>query len=270
MFLGKNFKFFKFIQRLLRLSRDCFTTKSFSWKLQCVSWLISRLSNLQKTCVFSFIRQMWQVFKTLLFPSLRLSRTPFNLKPFFTQTSSFSSKKSLQNHFKVCFPKIVFIFVLDYADFSLGFWKLGIFKNWVGVLSFCEDFSNFLIGLSPIWCLCICVGPLRHSKLVLRQISPCSCIAHSWNSLLHATCLTKCPSDILVLNWTQLSSNAWLLSWLIMFIMFWSMFVCFTHYVHFVPQCHAMHTLGTPHASHATFSCITCCTHLLQHRHTHA
>ena len=222
--------------------------------------------------VFSFVRQMWQVFKTLSFPLLRLSQTPFNPKPFFTQTSSFLSKNLCKITSRYVFLNIVFIFVLDYADFSLGFWKLGIFENWVRVLNFCENFSKSLIRLSPIWCLCICVGPLRHSKLVLRQISPCSCIVHSWNSLLHARCLTKCPNDILVLNWTQLSSNAWFLSWLIMFIMFWSMFACFTHYVHFAPQCHAMHTLGTPHASHAASPCITCCTHMLStdtHMHSY-
>ena len=76
--------------------------------------------------------------------------------------------------------------------------------------NFCEKFSKSLIVLSPICCLCICVGPLWHSKHVLRQFSPCSCIVHSWNSLLHAKCLTECSSDILVLNWSQLSSNAWI------------------------------------------------------------
>ena len=54
-FLGKNWNFFNFIQRLSRLSCDCFVTKHFSWKLQCVSRLILRLPNLRKTCIFSFI-----------------------------------------------------------------------------------------------------------------------------------------------------------------------------------------------------------------------
>ena len=54
MFLGKNWKFFKFIQRLSRL----FHTKSFPQKLQCVSQLILRLSNPRKMRVFSFVRQM--------------------------------------------------------------------------------------------------------------------------------------------------------------------------------------------------------------------
>ena len=129
---------------------------------------------------------------------------------------------------------------------------------------------KILIGLCFIWYVCSCVGPLWQFMLVLRHFFSCSCIVHSWNSLLHARCLTECLSDILVLNWTQLSSNAWFLSWLIMFIMFWLVFVCFTHYFHFMPQCHAMHTLGTPHASHAASPCITCCTHMHQHGHKHA
>ena len=36
-FLGKNWKIFNFIQRLSRLSHDCFVTKGFSRKLLCVS-----------------------------------------------------------------------------------------------------------------------------------------------------------------------------------------------------------------------------------------
>ena len=145
--------------------------------------------------------------------------------------------------------------VLKTEDFQ----KLG----WVS--NFCEKFFNSLIWLSPIWCLCIYVGPLWQFEHVLRQISLCSCILHHLCTLLHVRCLTKCPSDIFVLNWTQVSSNAWILSWLIMLIMFWSVFVVFTHYVQFVPQCHAMHTLSTPHASHATSPCITGYTHMHQH-----
>ena len=139
---------------------------------------------------------------------------------------------------------------------------MGIFRKWVGVLSFCKIFSKSLIGLSPICCDCSCVGPLSQFEHVLRKISLCSCSLHHLGTLLLVRCLTKCPSDIFVLNWTQVSSNAWILSWL---IMFWSVFVVFTHYVQFVPQCHAMHTLSTPHASHAASQCITCCTHMHQH-----
>ena len=55
MVLSKNWKIFNFIQRLLRLSRDCFATKSFLRKLLCLSRLISRLPNPWKTYVLSFI-----------------------------------------------------------------------------------------------------------------------------------------------------------------------------------------------------------------------
>ena len=76
MVLGKNWKFFNFTQRLLRLSRDCFTTKSFSRNLQCVS----QLPNPQKMHVFSFYVADVTVFSnTLFFP-----RTA-SLKPLSTQ-----------------------------------------------------------------------------------------------------------------------------------------------------------------------------------------
>ena len=151
---------------------------------------------------------MWQVFKTLSFPSLRLSRTPFNPKSLNTQTPSFSSKNLCKITLRYVFLNIVFIFYLDYADFSLGFWKFGTFEKLGWGSYFCEIFFlKFWLGWVP-FDVCV-VGPLRHSKHVLRLFSPCSCIVHCWISLLHARCLTECPSDILLLNWTQLSSNAW-------------------------------------------------------------
>ena len=130
---------------------------------------------------------------------------------------------------------------------------MGIFRKWVGVFNFCETLSKFLIGLSPICCLCICVDPLWQFEHVLRHISLCSCIFHHLWTLLHDRCLSKCPRDILVLNWTQVSSNNRILSWLIMLTMFWSLSFCFTHFAH------VAHTLGTPHASHAAHTCISTC-----------
>ena len=109
---------------------------------------------------------------------------------------------------------------------------MGIFRKWVGVLIFCEHFSKILIGLSPIYRLCICIGPLWHFKVVLRHSSLCSCIFHHCCALLHDRCLSQCPSDILELNWTQVSSNDRFLSCLIMLTMFWSLSVCFTHFAH--------------------------------------
>ena len=126
-------------------------------------------------------------------------------------------------------------------------------------------FFKILIGLSPICCVCIYVGPLRHSNHVLRQFSSYSCIIHRCCVLLHVRCLTECPSDILVLNWTQVSHFGWVYFWLTMFNMFWSLNVCSTHFAQVVPQCHVMHTLGTHYASPVTLTCISSCT---THSHT--
>ena len=122
--------------------------------------------------------------------------------------------------------------------------------------------------------MCIYVGPLRHFELVLRQISLCSCSLHHLCSLLHVRRLTKCPSDIFVLIWTQVSSNTWILSWLIMLIMFWPV-LCDVYTLG--PICDSMPCFA--HTKHT--SCISCCIpmhHMLhthasthaQHRHTHA
>ena len=125
---------------------------------------------------------------------------------------------------------------------------MGIFRKWVGVLNFCEIFSKILIGLTPICHLCIYVGPLWHFKVVLRHFSICACILYNNYALLHNRCLSKCPSDILVLNWTQVSSNDRFLSCLIMLTMFWSLSLCFTHFAHVA---HTRHTLGL--SSHTSY-----------------
>ena len=133
---------------------------------------------------------------------------------------------------------------------------------------------KILIGLCFIWCLFICVSPLRHFEHVLRQFSLCSRILHHLCTLLHVRCLTKCPSDIFVLNWTQVSSNTWILSQLIMLIMFWSIL----YVVYILGPIYALLPC-LAHTKHT--SCISCCIpmhHMLhthasahaQHRHTHA
>ena len=98
MFLGKNWKIFISYQG----NRDCFMTKCFSRKPQCVSRLIPRLSNPRKTRVFSFYIADVTVFQTLCFPSRCLSRTPLNPKSIFSQPHHFQAKifaKSLQGMF---------------------------------------------------------------------------------------------------------------------------------------------------------------------------
>ena len=162
------------------------------------------------------------------------------------------------------FSKTFFLlFIINYAENQLRFSKLGIFRKWVGVLNFCENISKILIGLSPIYRLCICIGPLWHFKVVLRHSSLCSCIFHHCCALLHDRCLSQCPSDILELNWTQVSSNDRFLSCLIMLTMFWSLSLCFTYFAHVAHtralQAHLMHLLLHPYASHATHTCISTC-----------
>ena len=92
---------------------------------------------------------MWQFFKHLVFPSHCLSRTPLNPKSLFTQTPSFSSKNLCKITSRYVFLNIFFIFVSDYADFSLEFWKLGIFEKLGWGSYFCEIFSKFWLGWVP-------------------------------------------------------------------------------------------------------------------------
>ena len=188
---------------------------------------------------------MWQFFKHLVFPSHCLSRTPLNPKSLFTQTPLISSKNLCKISSMYVFLNIFFTFVLNFVDFSIGFSKFGdFFEKGLGSY-FCEKVFKILIGLSPICCVCIYVGPMWQSDLVLRHFHSCSCIVHWCCALLHAKCLIECPSDILMLNWTLISSNSWVSFWLNMLDMFWSMGVCFTHIDFFVPQCLAIYTLCT-------------------------
>ena len=105
---------------------------------------------------------------------------------------------------------------------------MGIFENWVRVLSFCEIFLKSLIRLSPICYDYSCVGPMWHFEHVLRHFSLCSCIFHHLCTLLHVRCLTECPSDIFVLNWIQVNSNFWDYTCLTLFNLFWSLIMCIT------------------------------------------
>ena len=60
----------------------------------------------------------------------------------------------------------------DYVEFMLRVLKIGDFRK-LGWISFStEYFLKSLIGLCPICCLCICVGPLWQFDHVLRNIFP--------------------------------------------------------------------------------------------------
>ena len=118
MVLGKNWKIFNSIQRLLWLSCDCFATKSFSRKLQCVSRLILRLPNPQKTRVFSFYVADETFFQNHFISLVLPLSNPSQPKIIFHSNPIIFKQKSLQNHFKVCFPKHFFFhFCLKFCRF---------------------------------------------------------------------------------------------------------------------------------------------------------
>ena len=153
-------------------------------------------------------------------------------------------------------------------NLCLGFWKLGIFENWVGFLFLVNFFfKKSLIGMCPIFCLCICVGPLWQFDHVLRHFSICSCIFHNYCALLHVMCLTDCLSDssMLFLDSTEFQSL---------------MLVLFDHMNHFLIILCVFYTLcsvcaSIPYHAHprhplGTSSCISTCTIMHLHTHPHA
>ena len=165
-----------------------------------------------KNACFQFYKADVTVFSnTFISLALPLSnpsqpKTIFNSKPHHIQANL--CKINLKGMFLTFFSS----FPLRLCRNFLRVLKLGIFSKMGWGSWFCEIFFKILIRLSPIWFVCICVGPLWHFKLVLRHFYICSCIFHWWFVVLHALCLTKCSSDIFVLDWTQLSSIAWVYS----------------------------------------------------------
>ena len=92
---------------------------------------------------------MWLFFKISHFPRKA------SLEPFSTQnTISFKphhfQANFLQNPFKVCISYTILIFFFwIMQNLCLGFWKLGIFKNWVGFLFPVNIFQNLWLGCVP-------------------------------------------------------------------------------------------------------------------------
>ena len=151
---------------------------------------MSWLSNPRKTRVFSFIRQMWQIFKSFSFPSLRLSRTPFNPKPFFTQTSSFSSKNLCKITSRYVFLNIFFMFSKIMQKFKLGFKNWGFSKIGLGFLVFVKFFWNLWLGWIPFVVIVLLLAPcgslwgIFHNVLAFFIICVLCCMLGVWQNVL--------------------------------------------------------------------------------------
>ena len=169
------------------MSHTFIATNSFSRKRVCFSGPFcdclatnSLLYNRRKSRVFSFLCSRCDLFfKSFQLPSLKFleplsTQITILFKPLHFQT------RYLQNLFKVCASNTLFTFPFKIMQkFSSGSWKLGIFWNGLRFFVFVNIFLKILIGLCPICCLCICVGPLWQFELVFRHFSLCSCIVHS-------------------------------------------------------------------------------------------
>ena len=150
------------------------------------SRVISRLSNLQKSHVFSFIGLMWQIFKTL---SISLSLPHLNLsqpKYVFHSNLIFFKLNLYTINSKVCFLRL---------EIDLGFLNWGFSKKGLGTLFWAKVFQNFEWAMSHLIYVYLCC-PLWHFNHVFRHISMCSCIAHMCSVVLHSMCLSKCLSGI--------------------------------------------------------------------------
>ena len=130
--------FFKIRQKLPWLFRDL----KLLAKANAHQWPFSRLfcySLTGEKRVFSVFNVAdVTVFHILSFPSLSLSRNIFNLKHYFIQTLSFSSKffaKSFQGMYFLHYSHLLF---LNYAKFMLRVLKIGDFWK-LGWISFSSD-----------------------------------------------------------------------------------------------------------------------------------
>ena len=102
---------------------------------------------------------MWQVFKSFSFPSFRLSWTPFNLKPFFTQTTSFSSKNLCKITSRCVFLNIYIMFSKIMQKFKLGFKNWEFSKIGLGFLVFVKFFRNLWLGWVPFAVIVLVLAP---------------------------------------------------------------------------------------------------------------
>ena len=219
--------FSKFRQKLSQLYRYCLATYSYSRKFCASEFSLASTSWLRRYCltrekrVFSVLYSKCDSFQTL---KLSLALTLF--EPHSTQiTISFKphpfQAKFLQNPLKVCVSNTFFIiFFRIMQNLCLGFYKLGIFENWVGFLFFVKFFSILWLGWVPFGVCAFVLAPCGNLNLYWGIFHHVHAFFYCFYTLLHGRCSTKCPSNILWLYWTQMSFFTW-----VFFV--WTCFTCF-------------------------------------------
>ena len=92
---------------------------------------------------------MWQFFIISHFP-LQASLGPFSTQNTISFKPHHFQANFLQNPFKACISYTILIFYFRILqNLCLGFWKLGIFENWVGSLFLLKFFLNLWLGCVP-------------------------------------------------------------------------------------------------------------------------
>ena len=139
---------------------------------------------------------------------------------------------------------------------------MGIFENWVGFLNFVKIFSVLWFGWVPFGVCASVLAPCVNLNLFWSMFHHVHTFFYSFYKLVHVRCLTKCPSNILWLYWTQMiSSLEFSLFELVshaldVFNLLCSQMPCLAHTVHTLGISRA--SLGTSLASHAHTSINKC------------
>ena len=150
------------------MSHTFIATNSFSRKCVCFSGPFhdclvtnSLLYNPQKLCVFVFFVADVTCFSNHFnFPYSSLS----NLFPpkslFYSNLFIFKQDiYKISSRYVLLTPFLSFLLRLC-RSLAQGYENWGFFENGLRFFVFMNIFLKFLIGLYPICCLCICVGPL--------------------------------------------------------------------------------------------------------------
>ena len=150
MFFRQKLEISKFLtEAIVTGSRLRAARESFSMSCDFLA-IVSLLSNSWKTHVFNFYVADVTGFQTLSFPPLNLSWTTLQPKTYFSskphQFWVYFCKLSSRYEFLI----LSFIIFLRLGrNFSLGFWNLGVFENWVGVHSFVKIFQHLWLDWVP-------------------------------------------------------------------------------------------------------------------------